>query len=187
MKALKMAYNVKKLINVERKYFDTTLSTTITSTGTFWRLTDIPQGDGASSRDGESIKTQSIHMKMWASIHASATNTLVRCILFQDRQTQGTSANPVILDILENSNVNSFRNIAFGKRFRILLDKTILLRQDDRDMITSTFNKPINFHIKWAGTTIYPTANPIYMLMFSNEPTNAPSVGGYIRIRYTDN
>ena len=73
-KALTVAYGIKKLLNVERKYHDDSVDGgSANSTMVINTLTTIPQGDTANTRDGYSLKLQNLAWRLFIKQHASAT------------------------------------------------------------------------------------------------------------------
>ncbi len=124
--------------NIERKFFDTMVDSV--ATGALWttlepattNLSAIGIGDGESNRDGRKYNILSIHVKGFlelSAVEAEANPTrdiLVRICLVLDTQTNG--AQLTATDVMEAqlaNNVNSFRNLQFTSRFRVLKDKTI--------------------------------------------------------------
>ena len=185
-RALRMANTVRKLINVEKKYFDATqviANTGFTSTGIVYHLTATTQGDTSSNRDGDSIKLTSEQFKI--GVQVGSTNTQIRIILFQDNENAGT--NPGITDLLEANNVYSPLLHTNGRRFKVLHDI-----YDSLNTVNSV-NKHYNFyekmdsHIKYNGAGT--REGNIYIAFLSEQATGAASPTGYIynRIRFIDN
>lgn len=184
-KALGEVRKLKQFINTEVKYFDTTISNTPSTSGTVTCLNLIGQGDTSVTRDGDSIKAIKVQFNFYCDIHASATLTLLRVIVIQDLQCRGS--NPTVSDYLLNTNVNSFRNLVNGKRFRTLYDRKLRLDSDGKDSYMLSFNRKLNMHMRYASASTAPETNGIYLITLSGEATNVPTVAGYTRIRFVDN
>ncbi len=100
-KALVLAYGIKRLMNVEFKFHDVQLNGTNVSTSPLRiELTNIPQGDTSTTRDGAQVKLTSINIKYFIQSYIDDVVTLVRVILVQDRQTNQALYN--IADLLFN-------------------------------------------------------------------------------------
>lgn len=139
-------YNKRRRVGtlkIEKKFLDMQPSITggIGTSGTFMANTgvvattttivDIPQGTGESQRIGRKCTITNLHCKFILSFDGAAeTNTTaatfthdtVRCMIFWDKQCNGTAATAV--DLLNADNWHSYRNLANSKRFNILYDKT---------------------------------------------------------------
>ena len=94
-------------------------------------MVDVDRGTEANERTGRSILAKKISYRMVMSLQpgtgvVNQTQTIIRVILFQDRQANGDAAD--ISDILQGSRVTSFRNLLEGStRYRILSDKFVSL------------------------------------------------------------
>ncbi len=128
-------------LGIENKFFDS--ENTAASFSTAWilmnpsltsKLTAMAQGDGPQERDGRKYSMTSIHIKGFINVPpvesntAPAGDTIVRLVLVWDTQTNGAELTPadVMLTGVSN-NVNSFRNLQFTSRFKVLWDKTFNL------------------------------------------------------------
>lgn len=190
----KMAYQayrgyklIKGLVNVEKKLFtNNAFSATPDNTGVVTVLNTITAGDDANQRNGNSILAKYMTTRFYVTQNASATNTVLRCIIVQDLQNQG--ATPAVTDILQAAAATSPMNNDNVERFWILYDKMITLSTGGNTMIPITNYKALNFHCKYTGTasTTF-SMNAICMLLISNEVTNTPAVTGYWRLAFYDN
>ncbi len=179
-----------KTLNVESKYSDVTVSLTPNNNYGFTLLNGIPQGDSATDRDGHSVKITSIDIQLYATIHASASTTFVRVALVLDRMPD--QAAPGATDVFNVNNVNSFPNVDNSPRFEIIWDKQLGLNS-----LWKTFHFPglsyssdleLHTHYNGSGSGVTAiTQNSLWLVTFSSEATNTPTVGGYTRIRYVDN
>ncbi len=124
-------------LGLELKFFDTEVTNTVFSAT--WaalepattNLTAIAQGDGESNRDGRKYTIKSLHIKgfletaVQESQTAPLSDILVRMVLVHDTQTNGAQLTATqVMDAGGTDDINSFRNLQFTKRFRVLHDKT---------------------------------------------------------------
>lgn len=200
--ALRIAQGVASLINAEWKVKDLDSSTTPDTSGSVIPLTFLAQGDTNGTRTGNSILPKLLSVRVRAILHASATASVVRVIIFRDKNYDG--ANPAVNEVLEitgNENYLSFRNLDFSDRFVIYKDWTLNL--DEADTIDKTrsanikFNTPAKgtrrkkwIHIEYDDTSAAQASskeNQLLMLVLSNEATNTPTVHYKTRFRYLDN
>jgi len=178
---------LKGLVNSELLKSDTNSNTTISNSGTIIRMVDIAQGDGDGQRTGNSILIRSINLKMAFFQHASATDTLYRVILLQDKQQQADT-NPTVADILESTSTLSPLNSDTVGRFKIL--KNWFFHTSDASDTVKHFNFFLNLrqHMRYNGSasTDY-QKDGIYLLLLSDQSTNTPTIYYNKRVSYHDN
>lgn len=178
---------LKGLVNVEKKLFTNSgFSGNPSNTGYITVLNTINAGDDVAERNGNSILAKYMTGKIYITQNSSATNTVVRCIIFQDLANQ--SSTPSVASVLEAVNPASPMNVDNVDRYWILYDRMITLSTGGKTMVPLNIFRRLNFHCKYDGTggTDY-EINAICMLLISNEPTNTPTVTGYWRLAYYDN
>lgn len=174
----------KSLINVEKKFFDSYTSSVYSTTANLASLGDIAQGDGESTRDGNSVRITSMHGKLHCVNNASATGTIVRVILF----TWNNDTSPVVGDILEDVD-NPLSPLQTGANmFKVLKDFSVSLDPNGNSNKMMKYYIPMNHKINWTSTagSNY-QRGMIWRLIVSNEATNTPTVAHYNRLRYVDN
>ena len=92
-------------------------------------IVNMVQGTTASTRIGRKIVVHSVHVRSMLVIPADAATSgstdVVRMILYVDKQANGVAAVP--LTVLEGNVFDSYRNLDFTRRFRVLKDLTIVL------------------------------------------------------------
>lgn len=182
----KKAYNLaKKAYKApELKYDTNTITpTSVSGTGSITGLDTISAGTGQGGRIGDTIIPKSVHYRMTLKLHASATDTLIRMIIF--RWIAETPSAPS--DILQTVTVTSFKSADLRYQSQILRDQTFRL---------STAEKPelfIRGKVRLGSKRIaYPTAsnvanrNGIYVLFVSDEAVNTPTITFEQRLYYTD-
>lgn len=189
-KALKGVRAIRKLINVEKKFLDTTQSaTTVGTAATIAPLTYIAEGDDYNSRDGHSILTQGMLFRMRMTANATSVVNFLRVMVFIDKEMNGVA--PVVADILEApTDYLSPLQHDSGRRFSILYDRIHALDYNGHG--TAAVNKwfRINHHVKYTGTTAAAASSKegqVYLLLLSDNNTNQVGISWYNRLRFTDN
>lgn len=188
-RALKVALDVKKLLNVEFKVRDTNeVTTTPDSSGEVISLNHLTQGDAESQRSGNSVLNKSIQLRWTCTPHASATNTYMRMILLKDIRPNGTVA--TISNILQEARINSYLDRQQFGRFHVLHDVLIAMNGSSHDNTIGKIYKKLQFHTKYQGSGTTENdinAGQLLLLLISNEATNVPSIKYSCRIRFIDN
>lgn len=183
-KALSTANYVKGLVNVEHKYFDSSVSSPISTTATLTHLTPISQGDGPSSRDGNSVRLKSLFARDNIAINASATTSFCRLIYFIWKDDDAPAASDLLLTGVYDSQLN----IEKSDKYKILSDRSLSFDNvGTKSKSMKTFRK-LNHHLKFDNTagTDYESGS-IWVLAISNEATNTLSRSSNQRVRYIDN
>lgn len=126
VRALRMARYMRRLMNVEYKYIDTTpySGTVLDTTGLISHLSPCATGTSSTTRNGNSILAKSISIK--AVFSAGTISCRARMILFLDKVSNG--ALPAITDLLlADTVISRYNDDNAGSRFIILADKVINL------------------------------------------------------------
>lgn len=189
--ALKTANYIAGLINVEKKFYDTSASGAVSSAspGTL-ALSDVAQGTAYNQRDGNSVKASSLFIRGSVVTNPSLAGSYgqnLRVVVVRDKDNQGSA--PSYTDVFETSSIYSPVNHVNGSRFDILHDKLYSCTVQNA---VHNFKHyiPLNSHIKWSGTlgNTYKEGH-IFMLYTSDTSTvsNQPTVNVYNRVRYVDN
>ena len=195
-KALNLASKVYKFVNTEVKYFDTEqYQIAMPATGNVVGLTTVPQGDGQSTRDGDSLKIMGLTIRGHVTSDASVSKpTNLRIIIFRGKQENGVGYS--LHDILENPASASLSEVyspkAYDERFRtkILHDKTYTINET-----LTTQAKGFNFsiqlkpggHVNYSAGTTSIENGGIYMLTLSDNATYPPKISYLSRVTYVDN
>lgn len=183
---------LKNLINVEFKWFDTHLSSTVSSTGTWQLLNGIGQGDTATLRDGNQIRIKSVECKLQFKLNASATTSTIRTFLVLDMDPDG--ATPVIADLLDTaigSAIVAPRTMSNRRRFLILKEKTFNLSDaGNKVSCPKTLYKKLDIKTLYDGsnsTIAGIKEHALFMVYVSDSSVNNPAIEAHHRIRYIDN
>lgn len=176
---------LKGLINVEKKFFDTSNSASISNSGIIYPLSQIAVGDTYNTREGNSIKAVSDLIRLSANLNTSAEATYLRLLIFLDTENQGS--NPGVTDVLESANYLSPLNHVNGARFTVLKDRMLVLDKTINARMFHEFMK-CAFHVRWSGSNGTDTKeNHMYLLLITDQATNTPVVSWNNRLRFIDN
>lgn len=188
---------LKSLINVEFKRYDSDTGYIIpvtVATAAPSLLTTIAQGDGVSSRDGNSIRLKSILMRMnvYRALNAGPGTpramTRFRCILFQG--IYNNNALPSTADILQTpTQFHSPLNADESTGYRILHDKIYQVTAD-KPSVNPKWYLRLNHHAKYSGTSAAisdTTSGQLFFLVFVDDATNGDAITVNTRIRFIDN
>ncbi len=189
----------------ELKFHDFTLNPTIVAnTGTimFATFITIPEGVGEEQRIGRKITLKSFgfrgSLNLPETTDQSTTADKVRLYIYQDTQCNGATA--AVLEILKLADVDSYRNLSFTHRYKILFAKTYTLNQiaaggNGTAIETCDMLKPVSIYFKMNMPIIYNQtlttgalstveSNNIGMLIISIN--GLATLQGEGRIRYQD-
>lgn len=182
---------LKGLINSERKYHVLQASNNYDYNGLIFSLADIPQGDAAINRDGNSILPRYLSVNyVIGATNSASTPIVIRMILFR-YWGEATSGTPSVTtsEILSTtgtqfaplSHLNDNNTGSKGDRER----RIEVLRNDlysfdlvDKRDVTGSYNITMNNgnlkeHIKYdAAATSQPTSGGLYILVISNDATS---------------
>lgn len=195
-KLIKGANLALKVLNSERliKQEAITLSfnNSQTSAANVIHLSDIDQGDGQTQRTGNSVRYNSLAWNLNFIQHASATNTAIKMVIFQDTAVPlDHTTKPLITDMYEAQPtlpLQAMMNRDNVGRYRILFETAFYLHSvsDPTKLISGTI-QPRN-HGKWTGPLGTDLGSgQLYVMFITNESTNLPTVQGFVRTRYYDN
>ncbi len=192
-KALAMVKSVKRLINVEIKNFDVQLtSQDIDIVPVITQLSNIPQGDTTSTRDGAQCKMVGLELSFRIVQAAAASITSCRIMLVLDKQTNQAIyvANDLLADVTISDGIISPRNLDNSRRFTVLYDRTFTMQDGGvRSFVVKKYFKK-DVLLRYDGSTpsiADLTQNSMSLLTTSSEGTNVPTFTLFSRLRYVDN
>ncbi len=177
--------------------------------GTALSLSAVAQGDGESQRDGRVYHIHSVHVRgqiKRAALEgqtAPISDAVARIALVWDTQTNGAQLNAedVMLTIGAASDVYSWRNLQFSKRFIVLKDKTFRVASNNQTnegasnlfangdilipfKINKTFKKPIKVRCKATTATVAAiTDNSLHLI--GTATTTGCNITYESRVRFT--
>lgn len=183
---------IRKLINIEEKILDTSAaSAAFDQTGTVTPVSQIVQGLDFTNRVGDSIKLQYVQFHYRIFKNPTATQTVVRIILFRDNDCQG--ATPAIGDLLQATGTAvaplTFRDFLNRKRFAILHDKLSTVNSTGESTFTVSFETAHEGHILFLGTAANAASQgkgSMFVAVVSDESLNTPTIAFQCRLVFTD-
>ena len=189
-KALTGVYYLKGLVNSE--LFKNDISgnvSTMTTTGMVIPMTSIAQGDAVAGRTGNSIFVRSINMKVYFFLNPSTIGTVFRMAIIKDNQ-QLSDTTPTITEIYAaaSPSVTAPLNVNTAGRFSVL--KSWFFAMDDSKTQFRLINHYhiLRHHVRYNGTSGSDVQKGgLYLVIWCNEATNAPTVQYDIRTSYHDN
>ncbi len=181
----------------EKKFFDTTLSSTSLATAGVVlndSLNLIPQNVTETGRIGRKVVIRKIHMRgfMILAANATASSEVYRVMLVLDRQANGAAA--TVLNVLDTADEKSYNNLANSGRFLVLKDwygamnKTADVGTNINSVIkTFTYNKSCEIPLEFdaaVGAITEIRSNNLFLIGISSSTTI--SVSHTTRVRYSD-
>lgn len=180
-RALKLAKKVNK--REELKMVET--AGTIVgpdSSGAIQNLSVVSQGNNNQNRQGDVISPTSLKLRLTASIHASATATQLRVILFKSKTTAITT----VTQIINTAAINAFKAEDYRYISKILYDKVFQLDSVNRpEMFLHKYIK-LGGIMGYPGSTTTPNRNGVSILLISDEAANVPLVAYTSRLHFKD-
>ncbi len=189
--ALGLAEQALKELNVEYKTASDTLDITPDNVPVITNICDPSQGDDSNNRNGDKIKATSIQIKGVACGHGSATSSVYRVLIFEDRS--GTTTPPVITDLFGSAAVfydlRAKRQEAdVNSRFNIIKDWCFEFQNTGKQCSKMSWYKKLNHHIYFSGTSSSDEGRgSLWMITSSNQPTNTPTVQADVFVKFIDN
>lgn len=186
MGAWKAAKVIRGLVNSEMLHSQAEGSTTVATAGTCTLINGLAQGDQASARTGNSVLMRTIFLRLAFTQHASAVTTFYRCMLVLDTQQISDTAVSVS-DVLETSSTISALATASVGRFKVLYNNIFSTSTNDPTHIEEVY-KNVYFHTRFNGTgSVDIQKNGVYLIVISDQPTNAPTMKYMWKVGYHDN
>ena len=110
----------------EKLFFDDTEATiAVDTTPVTHMLNNIDLGSGTSQRTGRRVEMISLYLRITFALGATETSTVIRYIIFYDKQTNGALLGAS--DIIDANTVTAHLNMDNRQRFEVLRDKTITM------------------------------------------------------------
>ncbi len=184
-KALKKVNKILK--GIEHKYHDRRIDIDdITYNGSILLLDAVPQGDGDSLRDGDSLfwKNMSIRLNMF-----SVADCIIRVIVFLAKDPLITSVTRFLQNVGDEEAPFSPREHDYMRNGKTLYDRTFVLDTAKTLAVDITKFVPINKKCQFNAASTTVNMNGLKLILISNVigPSILPSVRGWIRTTYTDN
>lgn len=158
----------------ELKYATITGSLTAPSTtGTMQCISLVSQGTTNNTRIGDTVSPTSISMRMKMNLHASATASQVRVIVYRWISEAPNTAS--VSDILGTSTISSFKSDDNRYQSEFLMDRVFSLNTDRPEIYLQRKIK-LNKYISFPEGSATPNRNAIYIAILSDEATNTPTL-----------
>lgn len=186
--ALKIAKQVKRMVNVEYKYTYDVFNGTFNDAGLIKAICIPTQGDTQTSRDGNSIKLMNLSGRIFIRINPLADATAIRLIIFRGKSEQSTF--PTISSYFETGAGQIYqapKDPNFRYNTKTIYDHTYNLDKN------GNMSQNINWSFKLFGHTTFVNATTniadggLYMILVSNESTNLPTMQYTLKTTFTDN
>jgi hypothetical protein len=183
---------IRKLINVEEKYIDSTATINPSSTASLVLLNGMATGTSAITRNGQSIKSVSLSGSFIMSINQSANTTFVRTTIVVDTQSNGAVFAASDLFVVPASVLSQYV-VGYEQRFHTLFDNvsTVSLGGPESCIKPVVCMNTCNFHVSYnlgtAGTVADIAKNSLYLIVSSDQTTNTPAYSYSLRYLFVDN
>jgi hypothetical protein len=191
-KALALARQVKGMVNVEYKKHTVQQTTqAIPYAITPVPLTIIARGDTDETRDGGKLRIKWYTFNYLLTRDPSSFDTVVRILIILDTQTNQAlfSGTDLFQDATIADNLISGLNLDNAGRFRLLYDRTHVLKADHQVIVRKVYKKcdlPIQYDAT-TGAIADQTKNSLALCVFSNQSTHIPTISYQFRARFIDN
>lgn len=180
-KAYRLAKKAYKL--PELKYNSLSYSpTSVLNVGSINELSTVGTGVTDNNRVGNMVKPTSVKYRCSLKLNASATDTLVRMIVF--RWISEAPAAPT--DILQTVNITSFKNQDNRYQSQILKDVTFRLSTAEKPEIFIKGSIRTKFPVMYPDGSSVSNKNAIYVLFTSDELVNTPTIAWESRMYFRD-
>ncbi len=192
-KALKLAKKAISMMNVEFKFHDVQENTQILNvTPNILQITNIPQGDTDTSRDGNQVKLVRLYVRYTLTLQAAVTTVFVRIIIVKDKQTNGAiyTASDLLTDVTGGDAIVSPFNPDNQFRFAILYDKVHALSNAAKRNAQGNINRQLQLKLRFDASTpsiADLTSNSLSIVQFSDIVTDPPTITLFSRVYYVDN
>ncbi len=190
-KALVVANQVRRLVNVEYKSKQTTFTVDPNSSGAVLALTNIAQGDELDQRDGQKIRAKYISVGGNILQNGSSSSTITRLMIVRDNN--GSTTQPSITSLFASAADFFNGKLKLGdpqtnSRFSILWDKVVITDLSSNFRKNVQWSSSLDHHIFYSGTAGTDEGKGhLYLFIASNEATNDPVVAIRSMVKYLDN
>ncbi len=157
----------------------------VDNTGDVLHMVGITQGIAVNQRIGNEILVTGVGLHIQCTKHATPTTSQIRIILFMDRRTV-IGGVPTIATVLNAVQPNSYIHSLRKQRFRILMDKWIVL-ETNKITWRYKFWKTVSIRQKYSGAANNTQeSNAIYLLILSDQAVNTVAYRDTRIFVYTD-
>lgn len=182
----KKAYYLAKKAQAQKElkwYEESIVDSTPDTTGSVQEIFNPAVGSTNNSREGNVVYPTSLKIRSVLTMHASATATRVRVLVYSFKC--GTST--ALTDVLTGSSINAFKSDDNRYNSSIIYDRTIQLNVNSPErQLNLTLRKKISKFISFADGAATSKSHGLFMILLSDESTNVPSYSGNIRTYFKD-
>lgn len=173
--------------NMEHKYFDYQFaSPSVDDQGITYYISDVPQGDTDTTRDGDKLMPTSLDLNL--AVYAGDTTNVVRFMIVRWHSNVST---------LAAGNVFQYLNSAYAphtplhhdgrSQFEVLLDKTIVLNTVSRPIVKIVKRLILaKKTIKYSAGSTTGSDKILALAVSDSAATSHPAIAGYSRLNFTD-
>lgn len=189
-RALSTAMFVKNLVNAETKHFETQTTVTMppSNSWAYNALNLVQQGDGATNRNGDSIKNKSLTIRGTIDLKDLTGNSSqkLRIILLKKKEAQTIPSNSELWTY--PTDFNTPRNPNFLKQYKIVYEKKYqVANEDGKRHFIFNWNFPLKSHTEYVSNSII-SQNIYYFAVFCDvNPTYAPEIKYISKLTFLDN
>lgn len=191
-------YKLKRMINVEQKFFDVTSASTAIpdGVGTIIQLTNIPQGDTDETRDGAQVKLMSWSFKaiITVDVLTAVNGNTITVMLVEDKQTNQAIYTTATLMASTANQLGVISSLNLDNKFRFKIHKRWIVQVNT----SSGPRRVLKFYKKFGNSTFLRfdastpaiadlTSRSLSLLVISDATTNEPAISFFNRLRYVDN
>jgi len=185
---IKSAVKTRDLL--EWKYFSTTVNqANVTFSGTTYALSDVPQGDTDSNRDGDAISLVSLEISL--GFYASSQVNACRMIVYQwfPALSSGSPPAPSALLLAVGSALAPFstHNVDNYQQYKIIFDKTVALSTaEGLRLLNFKIKKFPKRSIQFSGGTTGGSSKLFLLVLSDDGVSSYPLVSYMSKLYYTD-
>lgn len=162
------------------------LAATVTTAGHVVSVSGTAEGDGNEDRNGDMIKAKSLHFQYVLIKNGVPNQSQCRVCVVQDKQ-QISDSTISVTDIFEGNESLRMRNRSTMGRYRILYNKLHNLTSISEPSLTREVRIKLNTKIRYNGPLATDLQkNGIFLVLFSNEATNAVLFDWRTRLTFVD-
>lgn len=176
------------VLDPERKFHDVSLTLIPSTGGVFTLLNGVPQGATENDHIGSACLWTSVFLKFSVILSPNVPggqSQQLRWMIFQDKQPN--MINPTTADLLSNPGipVTSPRQLDFNRRFKILVDRVVVVTPADSTKFRKYFrNIRVQTRYFGTGSTIGDISqNSLFLVAWSDEPVAVDSPIWDLQIR----
>lgn len=182
---------LRRFINTELHYVDVNATNTATTTPSLPILNALSLGDTATTRTGQSIKMDRCDLRFHIEANATSILNYVRVMVIVDKQANGASITAAQF-LVSTSNVNTPLTFASQNRIIVLYDETIPLNYNGNSgsvtrLITPNTTQHVTYYDTNVGTVADISSNSLFLVYFSDQLANPPTMTYWSRLWFVDN